>query len=73
MTSLDVIDQINRLPRGERLKVLEFARHADPQMLSPDELGEIARRMTETTDEEEAKQLRQEFLRGFYGSQTPDA
>jgi hypothetical protein len=42
-------------------------------MLSPDELGEVARRMIETADEQEAKRLRQDFLRGFYGSQPLDA
>jgi len=73
MTSLEVIDQIKRLPKDERQKVIDYARRADPQRLSPDELGEIARRMIETPDEQEAQRLREDFMRGFYGSELPHA
>lgn len=73
MTGLEVIDQIKRLPKDERQQVIDFARHADARRLSPDELGDIARRMIETPDEAEAKCLREEFMRGFYGSEMPHA
>ena len=73
MTAPEVIDQIKRLPKEERQKVIDYARHADAQILSPDELGDIARRMIETPDEEEAKRLQEEFVRGFYGSELPHA
>lgn len=73
MTGADVIDQIKRLPHEERAKVIEYVQQADPLLLNPDELGEIARRMIETPDEAEAASLRDQFMRGFYGSKPPDA
>lgn len=45
---------------------------ADPLLLNPEELGEIARRMIETPDEAEAARLRDDFMRGFYGSKPTD-
>jgi hypothetical protein len=73
MTGIEVIDQIKRLPKEERQKVIDFARHEDARRLSPDELGDIARRMIETPDEPEARRLREEFMRGFYGNELPHA
>lgn len=68
MTALEVIEEIKRLPKEERTKVIEFARlAATNERLSPEELGELAQRMAETHDSAEADQLQRKIVRGFYG------
>jgi hypothetical protein len=68
MTAIEVIEEIKRLPREEQSKVLEFARQiTENRRLTPDELGQLARRMAETPDSAEADRLKQEIVRGFYG------
>ena len=70
MTGIEVIEEIKRLPRNERTKVLEFARQlAESQPLTPEELGELANRMTETHDSAEAGRLQEKIVRGFYGGE----
>ena len=70
MTAPEVIEEIKRLPRPERVKVIEFARsEADPDQLSAAELVELARRMVEAPTEEEADRLQAELKRGFYGNE----
>jgi len=71
MTGVEVIEEIKRLPRNEQTKVLEFARQlAESQPLTPEELGELANRMTETPDSAEADRLQQKIVRGFYGGKS---
>ena len=49
----------------------EFARQvAEPPLLSPEELGELARRMVEAKDPAEPDRLQEEIERGFYGGQS---
>jgi hypothetical protein len=68
MTAVEIIEEIKKLPKGEQLKVIEFARHvAGIPPLSPDELGALAKRMVEAGDPGEADRLQQEIIRGFYG------
>ena len=68
MTGAEVIEEIKRLPRVERAKVLAFARQAaDNQPLTPEELGELANQMVETQDPVEADRLQEKIVRGFYG------
>jgi hypothetical protein len=70
MTGSQVIDEIKRLPRDERRKVIDFARtEVDAEQLSPAELGELARQMVETPDASEAERLKREIIRGFYGAE----
>ena len=70
MTALEVIDEIKRLPKEERIKVIEFARRAtENERLTPEELGELARRMAETPDAAEADRLQEKIVRGFYGNE----
>ena len=70
MTAVEIIEEINRLPRDERNTVLEFARHATERApLSPEELGQLAKRMVEAEDPGEADRLQEEIMRGFYGGQ----
>lgn len=68
MTTAEIIEEIKRLPRAEQIKVAEFARHvAEDPPLSPEDLGELAKRMVEAKDSTEADRLQKEIVRGFYG------
>ena len=70
MTAVEVIEEIKRLPKEEQNKVIEFARKvAETRPLTPEELGEQARRMAETPDPEEADRLQEKIVRGFYGDE----
>jgi hypothetical protein len=71
MTAVEIIEEIKRLPRGEQTKVIEFARQvAEAPPLSPEQLGELAKRMVEAQDPAEASRLQEEIVRGFYGGQS---
>ena len=71
MTAVEIIEEIKRLPREEQVKVAEFARQvAENPLLSPEELGELARRMVEAKDPAEADRLQEEIERGFYGGKS---
>ena len=68
MTGAEIIEEIKRLPVEERAKVLAFTRSVtDNQLLTPEELGELANRMVETQDSAEADRLQEKIVRGFYG------
>ena len=71
MTSVEIIEEIKRLPQDERNRVIEFVQKTcDDRLLTPDELGELTRRMVETRDPAEADRLQKEIVRGFYGGQS---
>ena len=68
MTTAEIIEEIKRLPRGEQIKIAEFARQVTEQRpLSPEELGALAKRMVAAKDVAEADRLQEEIVRGFYG------
>lgn len=68
MTAVQIIEEIKRLPQSERNIVLEFARRdAEARLLTPDQLGALAKRMVEAEDPVEADRLQEEIVRGFYG------
>jgi hypothetical protein len=70
MTSVEIIEEIKRLPQHEQDRVIEFVQKSrEDRMLTPDELGELARQMTETKDPAEADRLQKKIVRGFYGDQ----
>jgi hypothetical protein len=69
MTGAEVIQEIKRMPREERQKVIDYARYAEKEQLSPEELGELTRQMVESTDSAEAERLKNEIIRGFYGTE----
>jgi len=67
MTAVEIIEEIKRLPKEEQTRVIEFARQIEEMRpLSPEELGQLAKRMVEAQDPVEADQLRREIERGFY-------
>ena len=68
MTASQIIDEIKRLPRDEQTRVIEFARAMEARRLTPEELGELAKRMVETKDPAEADRLQSQIERGFYGA-----
>lgn len=71
MTALEVIEEIKRLPKEEQTKVFEYARKVtENRRLSPEELGELAKRMAETPDSAEADRLQQKIVRGFYSNES---
>ena len=67
MTAVEIIEEIKRLPKDEQAKVLEFAQQITVGRLTPEQLGELARRMAEAPDNAEADRLQQEIIEGFYG------
>ena len=73
MSAREIIAEIQRLPLQQQVEVIEFAYRLDAErMLSGKELGDLARRMIETTDPVEKIRIREEMTRGFYGG-NPDA
>ena len=70
MTAAEIIEEIKRLPSAEQIKVVEFARRVgEGRLLSPEKLGELAKRMAEAEDPAEADRLQEEIVRGLYGSE----
>ena len=68
MTAAGVIKEIKQLPRAEQSRVIQFAFElARERQLSGDKLSELAKRMADSKDPAEAKKLREENHRGFYG------
>jgi hypothetical protein len=67
MTAADVIEQIEKLPHGERAKVIEFAQSSWKQKkLSPEEIGNLCDRMQNAKSAAEADRLEQQIIEGFY-------
>jgi hypothetical protein len=70
MTAVEIIEEIKRLPRAEQDQVIDFVRKAgEVHPLTPDELGELAKKMIEAQDPAESDRLQAEIVRGFYGGQ----
>jgi hypothetical protein len=69
VSSLQVIEEIKRLPAEEQQKVFEFTRYAAKEQLSPEQLGDVLREMVNATDPAEKERLKAEFVRGFYGNE----
>lgn len=70
MTATAVIEEIKQLPRDEQSRVIQFVNElARERQLTGEELAELAKKMVETKDPVEADRLREEIVRGFYGSE----
>jgi len=67
MTAGEIIEEIKRLPEDEQAKVLDFVQQAGNRRLTPEELGELARRMADSKDSAEADRLHERIIGGFYG------
>ena len=69
MTATQIIEEIKQLPPKERAEVESFVRHDDSAMrLSPEGLGALAKSMVETPDDNEAADLEEKIIAGFYGT-----
>jgi hypothetical protein len=63
-----VIEEIKGLPRAEQSRVIEFTfALARERQLGGDQLSKLAERMADCADPDEAKRLREQIHRGFYG------
>ena len=68
MSASQVIEEIKHLPRAEQSRVLRFAFElARERQLPGQELSDLAQKMADAGDSAEAKKLRDEIQRGFYG------
>jgi len=68
MTASGVIEEIKHLPRVEQSRVIQFAFElARERQLSGEKLSALAQRMADSKDPAEARKLRDEIHRGFYG------
>jgi len=68
VTATGVIEEIKHLPREEQSQVIRFALElARERQLSGDELAGLAQRLADAQSPAEAKRLRAEIHRGFYG------
>ncbi len=67
MTASRVKKQIQQLPPTERTEVGSVIRHDDSAIrLSPAELGALAQRMAESSNDNEASGLEEKIITGFY-------
>jgi len=70
MSANQVIEEIKHLPPAEQVEVIRFAfQLARKRQLTGEELGALANQMIEAKDPATASQLREEIVRGFYGSE----
>jgi hypothetical protein len=69
MTGLEVIEELKRMPREERSKVIEYARYAEKEQLSQEELEGVLQKMVDASDPATKAKLKAEFMRGVYGNE----
>ncbi|MGH8095539.1 MAG: hypothetical protein ACREIF_19075 [Chthoniobacterales bacterium] len=70
MTAAQIIDEIRSLPPDEQAGVVRFVYQLDAERkLSGHELSTLAERFVSATDPVEASRVREEIVRGFYGTQ----
>jgi hypothetical protein len=68
MTAAKVIEEIKHLAPNEQAEVLKFAvEFAHSRQLTPQELGNLADRLAESTDPAEIIRSKSAMTRGFYG------
>ena len=66
-----MIEDIKHLSPAEQAEVIRFAfQLARKRQLTGEELGELANQMVGAKDPVVASQLREDIVRGFYGSET---
>lgn len=66
----EIIEEIAALPPEEQREVILFARKLEEERpLSPPELGALAQRLADCTDDREAAELKQKIMHGFYGGE----
>jgi hypothetical protein len=69
MTAREIIAEIETLSPADQREVIRYAYQLDAErQLTGDEIAALAERMTECTDPVEAVRIREEIVRGFYGT-----
>ena len=69
MTAVEIIEEIRRLPDGEREMVRQIAAEKlEPGQLPSHELALMVQKMIDAKNPSEAKRLEDEIVRGFYGN-----
>lgn len=70
MTAAQIIDEIKSLPPEDQAGIVRFVYQLDAERkLSGQELSTLAERFVSATDPVEASRVREEIVRGFYGTQ----
>ncbi len=68
MSAAQIIEAIKKLPPEERVEVVQFAREYETvPRLSPEQLGELSKRLANATDPAEIAELEKTLMNGFYG------
>ena len=68
MSAAQIIEAIKQLPSEERVAVVQFARaYETVPRLSPEQLGELGKRLAAPTNPEEIVELEKAIMNGFYG------
>ena len=68
MNAAEIMDEINRLPPDEREVVRAYAaERLEPGQLSSEALTVLTQKMIDAKDPAEAKRLKEEIIKGFYG------
>jgi hypothetical protein len=69
LSATEIIEEIKRLPPGERERVRDFARERlDEGQLPAEDIGRLVQKMVNATDPAEKKRLEEEIVKGFYGA-----
>ena len=70
VNAVEIIREIEALPRDEQVRVIRFVYRLDAERrLSGGELTSLAERLATTEDPADALILRDAIIRGFYGVQ----
>ncbi|MDQ3116667.1 MAG: hypothetical protein M3Q86_08705 [Verrucomicrobiota bacterium] len=70
MTAAQIIDEIKSPPPEEQAGIVRLVYQLDAERkLSGHELSALAERFVSATDPVEASRVREEIVRGFYGTQ----
>ncbi len=74
MGATQIIEAIKQLNPTEQFEVIQFTKELDAhRKLTPKEVGELAARIADAPNPEEADRLIEELVRGFYGDEPEDA
>ena len=68
MTAVEIVEEISRLPEGERELVRQIAgERLEPGQLPSLQLAALVQQMIDAKDSAESKCLEDQIVRGFYG------
>ncbi len=69
MTATQIIAEISALPQQEKQQVIRFTRRLEAELpLAADDLTVLAERLVAADDAGQASALRDQIMKGFYGT-----